>query len=126
MQAVQSGAWTGLVKLESVKQLNMLLPYEFVNLRNLFQYILTEIFYSMSKIKYSLLEDPETPQESKNLVTIQKLPFEVLTLKMRHCKESLADRHLLGKIRTKINTDGIVASHHLDSLPRNSQGWRKI
>ena len=52
-----SGVWMGIVTLESVKQLNILLPNEFSNLRNLFQYMVAETFLCLYQARIKALGD---------------------------------------------------------------------
>ena len=78
------------------------MPNEFSNLRNLFQYMLSETFLCLYKARTIALESEMCEEQTKLALRGLKVPFEPLMLRMIHTKDCLTDAYFLGKIKNKV------------------------
>ena len=89
---VKTGLWQEIVSLESLAQLNKLLPNEVTNIRNLFQFIFVQILVSLADVREKsvelLTEDTRRATDS--------LPFWIISFQMKQIKASLDDIYLQG------------------------------
>ena len=101
-ELVVSGAWTKIVNLKSLTELNLLLPNEFLKTRNLLQLLLAEAIFSLVSAKENALAMADVDEEDKMRIQSQELPFEDLYMTMKHTKQCLKDKYLFGSIRSKV------------------------
>jgi hypothetical protein len=77
------------------------LPEKFVDVRNLFQVLLAEAFFTLTQVKERALAMDALKAETRKELTTYELPFDLLCLTLKYTKECLADVHLLGKVKNQ-------------------------
>ena len=67
-ELIESGSWSKIMDLQSLKEMNKLLPDEFLKIRNLFQQLLAETLYILicAKEKAITSQNVELNEETLN------------------------------------------------------------
>ena len=90
------------MRLQSLRELNKLVPDEFRDVRNLFQILLAETFAALKGARDEALKIEGLNSELVFAMESEALPFEPVSLTMQAAKRSLADTYLSGEIRTSV------------------------
>lgn len=126
---VKQGTMLRILSLDSLQQLNKLVPENFLQIRNLFQLLLVDSFSVLVFSVEDVLEK-ETQLGEDVVDSLRRAikPIERVCLELRYVKECLKDTHLVGSVR---NTVKVTQNSRTIVLDENypdkvGQGWFRV